>query len=339
MQPVPASRPRLSVSFHNFWPDFDPKGSFFAKALSTKYDLVIEACGRDVQFSSVMHMELMPSKPGSRPLRVWYSGENREPQHEIYDLHFGFRPSSILGKRWFRYPLWIAYIDWWDPSSPHHVSRLLERRAARPARERSRFCNFIYSNPTSLRSEFFLRLNELRHVDSCGRVLNNCGWRPDGLAGKMSVLTDSVFTIAFENVAAPGYVTEKIVEPLLAGSVPIYWGAAEAKSDFNPQAFLFAEDFGSLDELAQHVLSLADNSDRLEEIRSAPPFIGNHIAYEHTPEFFVDRISEALSGNLAATIPAAWQQPLVPTKKGKTLMRRWRRMTGDVRRRIKALLR
>lgn len=33
------------------------------------------------------------------------------------------------------------------------------------------------------------------------------------------------FTIAFENQSYPGYVTEKIADALMAGTVPIYWGA------------------------------------------------------------------------------------------------------------------
>jgi alpha(1,3/1,4) fucosyltransferase len=279
---APTSKPKLSVSFHNFWPDFRADSSFFVKALAAKYDVAIEAVGHDVQISSVMGVEPLPQKAGSRPLRVWYTAENRDPNHQIFDLYFGFMPSSILGGRWFRYPLWIVYIDWWDPSSPYHVDRLLGPRLAD---ERSLFCNFMYSNPASIRGEFFLRLNELRRVDSFGRVLNNTGKSPRGLAGTMAVLGDYLFTIAFENQAAPGYATEKVLEPLLAGSVPIYRGAAEVKNDFNPHAFLFAEDFGSLDDLARHVVALADDSGRLAAVRSASPFRDNRIPYEHTPEF------------------------------------------------------
>ena len=38
-------------------------------------------------------------------------------------------------------------------------------------------------------------------------------------------------TIAFENSSFPGYTTEKIFEPMLEGSIPIYWGNPRVDED------------------------------------------------------------------------------------------------------------
>ncbi len=110
------------------------------------------------------------------------------------------------------------------------------------------------------------------------------------------MLGDYTFTVAFENQTALGYVTEKLLEPLQAGSIPIYWGAAEAKSDFNPEAFIFADDFESFDDLANHVLRIADSRAAVAALTAAPAFRGNEIPYHHRPEYFADRIRDALSG-------------------------------------------
>ena len=288
------SKPSLSISFHNFWSGFEAGKSFFFKAIAQRYDVTIDKAGRDLQISSVFGKESLPTTAAGRPLRVWWTGEQRDPQAQIYDLYFGFCPRMpLLGACWYRFPFWINTIDWWDALSASYVGKLLEPR--QPG-ERSRFCNFIYSNDTSVRAEFFLRLNAVRAVQSYGTVLNNTGIQPKGWAGKMAVLGQSTFTIAFENSIGPGYVTEKLVQPLLAGSIPIYWGAPEARTDFNPDAFIAAEDFSSMDDLVGHVVRIADSPDALGALVSAPPFIGNKIPYEHTPEFFVDRISDALSG-------------------------------------------
>jgi hypothetical protein len=158
-----SGKPRLSVSFHNFHKVFRADGSFFQKALSARYDVKIEKIGRDLQISSVYGMEPLPQIVGVRPLRVWWTAEAQDPRATIFDLHFGFRPTPILGTRWYRYPLWILFIDWWDRQSPWSVHRILGPRG--PS-SRSRFCNFIYSNNPSIRTEFFLRLNERRPVDS-----------------------------------------------------------------------------------------------------------------------------------------------------------------------------
>lgn len=300
---MPDTKPPLSVSFHNFWPGFVAHGSFFHRALGQAYEVTIARVGRDVQISSVFGTDPLPSVSGSRPLRVWWTGEARDPHGQIFDLHFGFRPTTILGARWFRFPLWITYLDWWDQASPYHVGRMLAPRTPQP---RPRFCNFIYASLPSVRTEFFLRLNKARPVDSLGKALNNGGYRILGRDGKMRVLEESTFTIAFENQIASGYVTEKLLEPLLAGSIPIYWGAAEAKTDFNPEAFIFADDFANFDELVAHVLKVSDSAEAIAALASAPPFRDNRIPYEQRPEFFVDRIAEALSGDQASRSSSRW---------------------------------
>jgi hypothetical protein len=292
-----SAKPPLSVSFHNFWGGFVPSKSFLARALGDSFDLSFDAAGRDLQISSVFGSQQLPRPPTGRPLRVWFSGEARDPVAQFYDLYFAFRAShTMLGRRWHRFPRWVTYIDWWQPDTPRSLDRLIAPRSATP---RPRFCNFIYTNPVSIRAEFFLTLDALRRVDSFGAILNNTGQRPRGLDGKMQVLEQSQFTIAFENQIAPGYVTEKLVEPLIAGSIPIYWGDEQAKSDFNPAAFIFADDHGSIDDLARHVLRVTDSADAMAALAGAPPLRDNRVPYEHTPAFFVDRIKDALGGKAA----------------------------------------
>jgi hypothetical protein len=318
-----ARRPRLSVSFHNFWRRFDGGSSFFARALGEKFEVSVDRIGSDLQIGSVFGGEPLPSPASGRPLRVWWTGEARDPSGQLFDLYFGFRPATaILGARWHRFPLWATGIDWWDEASPHHIGRLL---APRRLAERPRFCNFIFSSEPSIRTEFFLRLDAVRHVDSLGRVLNN-GTRPQGATGKLKVLSESTFTIAFENQIAPGYVTEKLVEPLLAGSIPIYWGAAEARGDFNPDAFIHAEDFDGFDALVRHVIHLADSAEARAPLALAPPFRDNRPNPEYTPAFFVERIEEALSGPRIAALPGPaghWRQPTLG-EKVTGILRRWR---------------
>ena len=42
-----------------------------------------------------------------------------------------------------------------------------------------------------------------------------------------------------ENTAAPGYVSEKILDAFLAGSMPIYFGSRLVLDIFNPKTFIF----------------------------------------------------------------------------------------------------
>lgn len=302
-----ATKPGLSISFHNFYQGFDPARCFLVRELATRYSVTLDAAGRDVQVSGVFGTDPLPSVRGGRPLRVWWTAEAQDPKAAIFDLYLGFAPSSILGRRWLRVPNWIACVDWWDPTAPNAIVKLTGNRV-RPRRQR--FCTFVASNNPTVRTEFFLRLNEARPVDSLGRYLNNRGrYLPDRRA-LLEAQSEARFNIAFENQISPGYVTEKLVNPLLAGSVPIYWGAPEAVGDFNAAAFVNANEFASLDDLVRHVIALDDHPEAVAELAAATPLPGDNIRYELSPAFAVEHIEGLLSSGGAARVPVRWIEQL-----------------------------
>jgi hypothetical protein len=186
-----------------------------------------------------------------------------------------------------RLPLWALYIDWWGKSEGIKIARLIEQRTYE---RRHKFCNFIYSNSVSLRNEIFIKLSMMQHVDSYGGVLNNMGYRA---ADKLQVLHQYRFTLAFENQFSSGYVTEKLLQPLACGSIPIYWGAPEALTDFNPNAFINAGSFDSIQDLIMHVLTIDKNEDMLRRMLEAPIF-KDGVPKNVTPMHITDRIEEAL---------------------------------------------
>jgi hypothetical protein len=320
-----SGRPELSVSFHAWWEGFQPGRSFFVRALARRFQVKLVPLGRDLQLYSVFAKPELQQEPGTRPLRVWITGEPVEPTRAIFDLHFGFTPRSLLGDRWHRFPGWVMSLDFdGPPQGRHAVARLLGPRVVRP---RERFCNFIYSNPTSLRAELYLRLNAQRPVDSLGRLFPG----PEApVEDKIGALERYRTTLACENVLMPGYVTEKLVDPFLAGSIPIYWGADEARQDFNPKAFVFARDFATFDDLIAHVLRLDDAREAWAEMAAEPVFPGGRLRYEHTPDFFVDRIADALERRLTTPVSDADNQRLIDARiisgQVRRKRKRWKRL-------------
>ncbi|MCL4487628.1 MAG: glycosyltransferase family 10 [Chloroflexi bacterium] len=66
---------------------------------------------------------------------------------------------------------------------------------------------------------------------------------------KRQVLSRYKFALCFENCAFPGYVTEKIFDCLLAGSIPVYFGAPDV-TDFVPaETFIDLRRFSGWSEL------------------------------------------------------------------------------------------
>ena len=81
------------------------------------------------------------------------------------------------------------------------------------------------------------------------------------------------FVVAFENNNnSEGYVTEKIINAWLAGSIPIYRGPrVAATAIFNPNSFVNCGDFRSLSACAEHVVSLDSDPVAMSAMLLEPP--------------------------------------------------------------------
>lgn len=74
---------------------------------------------------------------------------------------------------------------------------------------------------------------------------------------KLCILRSYRFTVAFESRRVPGYATEKLYQPLMVGSVPIYLGAPDVRQVLpHPDAAILADDFASPDLLARQLAVL-----------------------------------------------------------------------------------
>jgi hypothetical protein len=118
------------------------------------------------------------------------------------------------------------------------------------------------------------RLSRYKPVDSGGTLRNNIG-RVITEREKVAFLREYKFTIAFENCEQPGYTTEKLVQPMLALSVPIYWGNPLIDRDFNPRSFVNWYDHPSEDEVIARIIEIDQNDDAYLALLREPWFHGN----------------------------------------------------------------
>jgi hypothetical protein len=78
------------------------------------------------------------------------------------------------------------------------------------------------------------------------------------------------FCICPENTFAPGYTTEKLMDALLAGCIPIYWGDLRLdEAVFNRDRIIFIE---NVDETAARVVHLMSNVEQLRVFFEQPRF-------------------------------------------------------------------
>ena len=205
-------------------------------------------------------------------MKIFYTGEFYEPNLSIADLSISF--SKVNDIRNYRYPLYSLYFD---------LKKLLNKPDAETIfLQKKKFCCFVVSNencPT--RNKFFHQLSRYKKVDSRGKYLNNIG---APVKDKKTFISDYKFVLSFENKSYPGYVTEKIVEPMIVNSIPIYWGDPYINNDFNSKSFVNINDFKSIKQAINYIIEL-DNDDRLyKKLMTEPWFTNNQLNENYLPE-------------------------------------------------------
>ena len=122
------------------------------------------------------------------------------------------------------------------------------------------FCSFVVSNSNGApeRTKFYKLLNEYKEVACGGKLYNNVGGM---VKNKLDFISKYKFNIAFENSSVLGYTTEKLMEPFVVDTVPIYWGNPEAYKDFNEKAFINVNAFSSLEEAVEFVVKVDSDDD------------------------------------------------------------------------------
>ncbi len=251
----------IRLGFADFWAPFDPHDNYFTNLLNKHFQ--IEVCDRpDFLIYSCFGRSFRRHKG----IRIYYTGENKRPNWRECDYAFTFDYDSRTEH--YRLPLYALYGD-------VHLLTKRETNAKQVLASKTKFCNFLYSNPKcEIRNTFFQLLSRYKHVDSGGKVLNNMG---TPVLNKLEFIRDYKFTIAFENASYPGYTTEKIAEPMFVSSLPIYWGNPLVHLDFNPKSFINFHDLGSLEALVDRVIEVDQNDELYLEYLQQPWFPDNRV--------------------------------------------------------------
>lgn len=93
------------------------------------------------------------------------------------------------------------------------------------------------------------------------------------------------FALCIENVACPGYVTEKIIEALVVGSIPIYLGAPDIADYVPADAFIDIGKLSSMGELPT-LLKAITPKNAADMIASGQNFLDSEVGQLHSYEGF-----------------------------------------------------
>lgn len=274
----------IKINFCDFWPGFD-SNNLFLKFLEQHFPVVIDD-RPDFLFYSVYgrrHLEY------DNCIKILYTGENLVPDFNLCDYAIGFHYLDF-GDRYLRFPLY-AYYQW------YYDSVFMDQFLLNIANEYGsladrKFCNFVYSNNVNsdpIRDAFFFELSKYRKVDSGGRHLNNIG---GPVKDKLGFIKDYKFTIAFENSAVPGYTSEKLLEPILVKSIPVYFGNPLVYLDFEPGSFIKVDSRADFDRAIDEISMLDNDDERYMEMLERNKFQtdNNLDAWENKLKSFIANI-------------------------------------------------
>ncbi len=156
--------------------------------------------------------------------------------------------------------------------------------------QKRKFCCYIQRAHTPEREIFLDMLSRYKKVDCYGAAgYSNPNIAKDPRKERINEI-DAItyakndviyqhykFVIAFENSIADSYITEKIIVPMSANAIPLYWGTPSVNKYFNPDSFLSCDNYESLSAMARAVIELDQDDQRYLAMLQQPFFPGNQL--------------------------------------------------------------
>ena len=311
----------IKINFKYFGPGFNPQDNFFINLLRKQYNVIISE-KPDFLFYSV-YPETIPKKDLSKKgdfikkispklyifarklyvkftnfgrsnksrvpqgdfVKIFYASEHIKPNMGECDWAFSSHfEEEIKHPKHMRIPMYRITDYQLKNLGVLPLKKKINFKKIK--KEKTKFCNFIYSQEILFRNDFFKKLSKYKKIDAPGRCMTNSppiksdspkksrislNWVQE----KINYLKPYKFTIAFENAPLSGWTTEKLTHPMLVNSIPIYFGHEDVKKEFNTKSFINCNDFKNFDEIVKKVIELDKNDKLYEEMLSQPWYNNN----------------------------------------------------------------
>ena len=329
----------IKINFKYFPAMFDPENNLFTNCLRKNYKVIIsdkpdyffysvypeiirkreiykegdfirKISPRLYLFFRKLYVKLVSSRnskmeiPKGNFITIFYGTEKTKPNMDRCDWAFSIFPEEEINNPRHLEILNHLINDFsFDKKIKLPWKRHLDFEKVK--KEKTKFCNFIYSQEIPFRNKFFKQLNKYKKIDAPGRCMTNMkpitcknprgsrlskNWAID----KLEFIKPYKFTIAFENTIESGHTTEKLIHPLLVNSIPIYMGNSLVSNYFNTRCFINYHDFNNMKEFIKHIIKV-DNDDKLYRKYLEQPIFNTRKQYNfHNPKRIIDRLDEVI---------------------------------------------
>ncbi|AHA45186.1 putative fucosyltransferase [Hirudovirus strain Sangsue] len=164
---------------------------------------------------------------------------------------------------------------------------------------KTKFCAYMYNMRYPHRIWYFNLVSKYRQVDALGKCCNNVDikdsrshFTEESTYNDIAIelYSEYKFVLALENIFWPGYSTEKLINPMIANSIPIYWGDSTIFKHINKKRTIYIPDFPNETDLLEHIKNIDTNDELYKSIINEPIYIN--------PDFSLDKLEENLSINI-----------------------------------------
>lgn len=143
--------------------------------------------------------------------------------------------------------------------------------------KKKRFCAFINSNNDA---KFKGITDSQNFYNLLQNMSENRVENLDSYLSNKELLSEYKFVIVFENEQIDGYISDKITNTMIAGTIPIYLGTNDVKNHFNKESFICVNDFSDWQSCINYILYLDVNENQYINMLSKPWLINNKLT-EH----------------------------------------------------------
>ena len=222
--------------------------------LKTKYELEIKSDNPDYLIFDVHGCNHL-NETYQKSIKIAFFTENQIPDFNIIDYAVGHSHIMFLD-RYFKRPYFFGLFRDFNKRK----LKLIRKKVLKSPK-RKKFCAAVISNnywTDYFRLKFIEELNKYKLVDMGGRCKNNVG----KIKNKIKFLSSYKFSIAMENTEGNGYLSEKIIQSFISGTIPIYYGDYMLDEYINPKSLILIRGKNDIFEKIEFIKKI-DNSDKL----------------------------------------------------------------------------
>ena len=245
-----------------------PQYKLLKKILKRKYILEIKSDNPDYIIFDVFGCSHL-DEIYQNSIKIAFFTENQIPDFNIADYAIG-QSHIIYLDRYFKRSYFLGLLFTFN----NRYLQLIRKKVLN-SHKRKKFCAAVISNniiTDYFRLEFIEELNKYKNIDMGGSYKNNVGY----IKNKIKFLSSYKFSIAMENTEGNGYLSEKIIESFMSGTIPIYYGDYMVDEYINTKSFILIRDKNDMFKKIDYIKKIDNNDELYEKILKENIFIDNY---------------------------------------------------------------